>query len=166
MTEEELCRSSKILSPISDIRCLRIMIQHLTARTSACRKTESESILWHSEMILLQMSLNFRREPMIPKESSILLRRNLFPQSTISAMCILKPYVSIKQDMRQKSNGFGYEVRGIENIAGAIVCGEMGRERNLVVDKHKTNLTPTKHIIGEINRDGIRKLTPAECFAF
>lgn len=61
-----------------------------------------------------------------------------------------------------KGNGFGYEVRGMEDIAGAIVCGGMGRERNLIVDNRQTNLTPTTHIKGEVNREGIRKMTPRE----
>ena len=29
-----------------------------------------------------------------------------------------------------KGNGFGYEIRDCGEIAGAIVCGGMGRERN------------------------------------
>ena len=61
-----------------------------------------------------------------------------------------------------KGNGFGYEIRSIDAIAGAIVCGGMGRERNLIIDKRQTNLTPTTHIKGEINREGIRKMTPRE----
>ena len=61
-----------------------------------------------------------------------------------------------------KGNGFGYEVRGMEDIAGAIVCGGMGRERNLIVDNRQTNLTPTTHIKGEVNREGIRNMTPRE----
>lgn len=61
-----------------------------------------------------------------------------------------------------KGNGFGYEIRGWEDIAGAIVCGGMGRERNLVIDNRQTDLTPTTHIKGEINKEGIRKMTPRE----
>lgn len=61
-----------------------------------------------------------------------------------------------------KGNGFGYEIRSHDAIAGAIVCGGMGRERNLLIDKRQTNLTPTTHIKGEINREGIRKMTPRE----
>jgi len=61
-----------------------------------------------------------------------------------------------------KGNGFGYEIRDWDGIAGAIVCGGMGRERNLVIDKRQTNLVPTTHIKGEINKDGIRKMTPRE----
>lgn len=61
-----------------------------------------------------------------------------------------------------KGNGFGYEIRSHDAIAGAIVCGGMGRERNLLIDKRQTNLTPTTHIKGEINQEGIRKMTPRE----
>jgi DNA (cytosine-5)-methyltransferase 1 len=38
----------------------------------------------------------------------------------------------------------------------------MGRERNLVVDKRIRDFTPTTHIKGEVNREGIRKMTPRE----
>ena len=38
----------------------------------------------------------------------------------------------------------------------------MGRERNLVIDKRQRNLKPTTHIHGEINKEGIRKMTPRE----
>jgi len=61
-----------------------------------------------------------------------------------------------------KGNGFGYEIRDWDDVAGAIVCGGMGRERNLLVDKRQTNLTPVTHIKGEINKEGIRKMTPRE----
>lgn len=61
-----------------------------------------------------------------------------------------------------KGNGFGYEIRPWDGIAGAIVCGGMGRERNLLIDLRQTNLVPTTHIKGEINTEGIRKMTPRE----
>lgn len=61
-----------------------------------------------------------------------------------------------------KGNGFGYEIRDWDDVAGAIVCGGMGRERNLLIDKRQKDLTPTTHIKGEINREGIRKMTPRE----
>ena len=59
-------------------------------------------------------------------------------------------------------HGFGYEIRDLDGQAGAIVCGGMGRERNLIIDKRLTNFTPVTHIKGEVNRDGIRKMTPRE----
>lgn len=61
-----------------------------------------------------------------------------------------------------KGNGFGYEIRDLDDIAGTIVCGGMGRERNLIVDHREHSMTPTTHIKGEINREDIRKMTPRE----
>lgn len=61
-----------------------------------------------------------------------------------------------------KGNGFGYEIIPDDGVANAIVVGGMGRERNLVIDKRQTNLTPTTHIKGEVNTEGIRKMTPRE----
>ncbi len=67
-----------------------------------------------------------------------------------------------KERHAQKGNGFGYEVIDDDNIANAIVCGGMGRERNLVLDCRITDFTPTTNIKGEVNREGIRKMTPRE----
>ena len=61
-----------------------------------------------------------------------------------------------------KGNGFGYEIRDLDGIAGTIVCGGMGRERNLIVDNREHSMIPTTHIKGEINKEGIRKMTPRE----
>jgi len=38
----------------------------------------------------------------------------------------------------------------------------MGRECNLIIDKRLTNFTPITNIKGEVNREGIRKMTPRE----
>lgn len=67
-----------------------------------------------------------------------------------------------KERHEAKGNGFGYEIRDINGQAGAIVCGGMGRERNLIVDKRLKDFTPVTHIKGEVNREGIRKMTPRE----
>lgn len=61
-----------------------------------------------------------------------------------------------------KGNGFGYEIVPNTGIANAVVCGGMGRERNLVLDDRLTNFTPITNIVGEVNREGIRKMTPRE----
>lgn len=61
-----------------------------------------------------------------------------------------------------KGNGFGYEIRDKDGIAGAIVCGGMGKERNLIIDERLTNFTPVTHIKGEVNREYVRKMTPRE----
>lgn len=61
-----------------------------------------------------------------------------------------------------KGNGFGFEIRYIDQISGAIVCGGMGRERNLIKDDRQEKLVPTTHIKGDINSDFVRKMTPRE----
>ena len=63
---------------------------------------------------------------------------------------------------KAKGNGFGYAVRGWDEIAGAIVCGGMGRERNLLEDHRQKDLTPVTHIKGRVNGEGIRRMTPRE----
>lgn len=59
-------------------------------------------------------------------------------------------------------HGFGYKIISDNGVANAIVCGGMGRECNLVIDDRQTDLTPTTNIKGEINKEGIRKMTPRE----
>ena len=61
-----------------------------------------------------------------------------------------------------KGNGFGFAIIPDNGIANAIVVGGMGRERNLVIDDRITDFTPTTHIKGVVNREGIRKMTPRE----
>lgn len=67
-----------------------------------------------------------------------------------------------KERHASKGNGFGYEIRSTDSVAGAIVCGGMGRERNLIIDNRLTNFIPVTHIKGEINREFVRKMTPRE----
>ncbi|WP_159799855.1 DNA cytosine methyltransferase [Flavobacterium sp. MK4S-17] len=62
----------------------------------------------------------------------------------------------------KKGNGFGYNIIPDDGIANAIVVGGMGRERNLVYDDRLTDFNPTTKIKGEVNREGIRKMTPRE----
>ena len=59
-------------------------------------------------------------------------------------------------------HGFGYEIIDIDGVANAIVVGGMGRERNLVIDKRLKDFTPITNIKGEVNREGIRRMTPRE----
>ena len=61
-----------------------------------------------------------------------------------------------------KGNGFGYEIRDLNDIAGTIVCGGMGRERNLIIDHREHSKVPETHIKGKINDEDIRKMTPRE----
>ena len=67
-----------------------------------------------------------------------------------------------KQRHESKGNGFGYEIIPDDGIANAVVCGGMGRERNLVYDDRLTSFEPITRIKGKVNREGIRKMTPRE----
>ncbi len=61
-----------------------------------------------------------------------------------------------------KGNGFGYEIKDLDGIAGTIVCGGMGRERNLIIDHREHSMIPMTRIKGSINKEDIRKMTPRE----
>lgn len=74
----------------------------------------------------------------------------------------LNTLIKHKERHESKGNGFGYEIIKDDGIANAIVCGGMGRERNLIIDHRIEDYTPTTNIKGEINRQGIRKMTPRE----
>ena len=67
-----------------------------------------------------------------------------------------------KKRHEEAGHGFGYEIRDLNGIAGAIVCGGMGRERNLIIDSRPHSHIPTTHIKGIVNEEDIRKLTPRE----
>lgn len=74
----------------------------------------------------------------------------------------LKTLIAHKERHASKGNGFGYEIIPDDGVANAIVVGGMGHERNLVIDHRLTDFTPQTHIKGEVNREGIRKMTPRE----
>ncbi|MBO4679831.1 MAG: DNA cytosine methyltransferase [Lachnospiraceae bacterium] len=74
----------------------------------------------------------------------------------------MQTLINHKQRHAAKGNGFGYEIRDLDGIAGTLVCGGMGRERNLIIDTREHDTTPTTHIKGKINAEGIRKMTPRE----
>lgn len=88
--------------------------------------------------------------------------KNVPPTKFYLSTQYLKTLQEHKARHESKGNGFGYEIIPDNGIANAVVCGGMGRERNLVIDKRITDFTPTTHIKGEVNREGIRKMTPRE----
>jgi DNA (cytosine-5)-methyltransferase 1 len=61
-----------------------------------------------------------------------------------------------------KGNGFGYEIREWSDYAAAIVCGGMGRERNLLRDDRIVDRTPQTNIRSPINAENVRRMTPIE----
>lgn len=74
----------------------------------------------------------------------------------------LNTLINHKKRHESKGNGFGYEIIPDQGTANAVLCGGMGRERNLVYDDRIEDFTPVTHIKGEVNRLGIRKMTPRE----
>ena len=74
----------------------------------------------------------------------------------------IKTLIAHKERHAAKGNGFGYEIIPDDGVSNAIVVGGMGRERNLVIDKRLKDFTPTTRIKGEVNHDGIRRMTPRE----
>lgn len=88
-------------------------------------------------------------------------------EHTVSAKYYLstqyvKTLVAHKERHAAKGNGFGYEIIPDNGVTNAIVVGGMGRERNLVIDTRLEDFTPVTNIKGEINRDGLRRMTPRE----
>lgn len=93
--------------------------------------------------------------------------RDIMEQDEVSVKYYLSTvYVETLRRHRARheaaGNGFGYEIIDLDGVANAIVVGGMGRERNLVVDQRLTNFDPVTNIKGEVNREGIRKMTPRE----
>lgn len=101
-----------------------------------------------------------------PFEESVSFKRvkeeTVVPTKYYLSTQYLQTLINHKERHANKGNGFGYAIIGDDEIANAIVVGGMGRERNLIIDKRITDFTPTTHIKGEVNREGIRKMTPRE----
>jgi len=87
---------------------------------------------------------------------------NVPPTKFFLSTQYVQTLINHKERHASKGNGFGYEIIPDNGVANAIVVGGMGRERNLVLDHRITDFTPTTHIKGVVNREGIRKMTPRE----
>lgn len=63
---------------------------------------------------------------------------------------------------KAKNHGFGMIIRDENDIAGALMCGGMGKERNLIHD-YKRTVFDEEHVMrGPVNHEYVRKLTPRE----
>lgn len=67
-----------------------------------------------------------------------------------------------KERHKAAGHGFGYCIKDLDDLASTLVCGGMGRERNLIVDDRLTDFTPVTHIKGKVNSEYVRRLTPRE----
>ncbi|MFP9114961.1 DNA cytosine methyltransferase [Flavobacterium sp. RHBU_3] len=90
------------------------------------------------------------------------MEKNPVPTKYYLSTQYLKTLKEHKARHESKGNGFGYDIIPHDGIANAIVVGGMGRERNLIYDERLTDFTPTTNIKGEVNKEGIRKMTPRE----
>lgn len=101
-----------------------------------------------------------------PTNSEIILDDILEKEEVSVKYYLSTTYLQTLKDHRarheSKGNGFGYEIIPNTGTANAVVCGGMGRERNLVKDNRLTNFQPITNISGEVNREGVRKMTPRE----
>ena len=88
--------------------------------------------------------------------------KDVVPSKYYLSTQYIKTLVAHKERHAAKGNGFGYEIIPDDGVSNAIVVGGMGRERNLVIDKRLKDFTPMTRIKGEVNHDGIRKMTPRE----
>ncbi|MEA5259340.1 DNA cytosine methyltransferase [Arcicella aquatica] len=88
--------------------------------------------------------------------------KNVVPTKYYLSKQYLQTLYNHKARHESKGNGFGFAIIPDDGVSNAIVVGGMGRERNLVIDNRITDFTPTTHIKGEVNREGIRKMTPRE----
>lgn len=98
--------------------------------------------------------------------STTVIRDILDPAPVPSKYYLSERYLQTLREHRARheaaGHGFGYVVRDLDDVAGALVCGGMGRERNLVKDEREHSMTPTTNIKGAINDESIRKMTPRE----
>ena len=84
------------------------------------------------------------------------------PAKYYLSACYLETLRRHKARHQAAGHGFGYEIKSLDSVANALVCGGMGRERNLIIDPRPHSLLPTTRIKGGINAENIRKLTPRE----
>ena len=111
------------------------------------------------------LGINDFQYPISTDKDSIL--ENILEENEVSVKYYLSTtYVQTLKNHRarheSKGNGFGYEIIPKDGTANAVVCGGMGRERNLILDDRLTNFKPITNISGKANREGIRKMTPRE----
>ena len=101
-----------------------------------------------------------------PKEQKVcfadIKEKKVVPTKYYLSRQYLQTLYNHKARHESKGNGFGFEIIADSGISNAIVVGGMGRERNLVIDNRITDFTPTTKIKGEVNREGIRRMTPRE----
>lgn len=105
-------------------------------------------------------------EPVTPEGSRVKFR-DVMEENEVSVKYYLSTvYMETLKRHRARheaaGHGFGYKIIDIDGVSNAIVVGGMGRECNLIIDKRLSDFTPVTNIKGEVNREGVRKMTPRE----
>ena len=67
-----------------------------------------------------------------------------------------------RKEQKAKGNGFGFKIREMEDTSGTLLCGGMGKERNLIIDFKTKDFSKRTHIRGPVNKEHVRRLTPRE----
>lgn len=104
-------------------------------------------------------NFDFPQERECNSSISDIIEKNPVPSKYYLSESYLNWCKRHKERHSKRGNGFGYIVHDLNDIACSIVCGGMGKERNLIVDKRQTNFENTK---SKVNDEFIRKLTPRE----
>lgn len=105
-----------------------------------------------------EFPLPFKNKPVL----SDIIEKEAVPAKYYISEKYLNGLIKHKKEQEEKGNNFGYEILDMNGVSNTIVCGGMGRERNLIIDHRQKNLIPTTNIKGNINDRGVRKLTPRE----
>lgn len=102
-----------------------------------------------------------KKNTKVPSVKSILEKKPVSVKYYMSTQ-YLATLENHKRRHEARGNGFGYAILSEDGVANAIVVGGMGRERNLVIDKRLTDHRPVTNIKGQVNKLGIRRMTPRE----
>ena len=93
-------------------------------------------------------------------DSNKTIRDILDPVKTTNKYYISEKYLNSlkkhKENSLAKGNGYGYLTHSFDDIFQTIVCGGMGRERNLIIDERDGFISS--------NSENIRMATPREFF--
>ena len=99
------------------------------------------------------------------KNNNVKLKNIMEKKVPINFFISKKRYIGMKRHKKRhedKGHGFGYRILNKNGIAGTIVLGGMGKERNLVVDKASFRKLKNTPGIESKTEDAVRYLTPRE----
>lgn len=117
---------------------------------------------YRSDLNIKEEDFNYPKPRAVHSCIKDILEENVVNAKYYLSTTYLDCLINHKARNEAKGNGFGYEIKELDDIANTIVTGGMGRERNLIIDKRLKDFRPTTRIKGKINRLGIRRMTPRE----